>query len=264
MWLPSSYSGMRFVSSHIFLSFGPLVAFAHFETISFSPVRQCGNFTVSFAGGKLPPSLPLALTVVPLNGTPISIEIPDADWNSSSLTGAAITFLPFAAGTDFVASLDDADGVSTAQVSEVISVDASDETSCLSKADTVQRYTADSSPSQCETFDVHFDPGVVSTPPTIRAFVPRNISTSVNLTSSADVSSGQASYTMDVPEGDQVVLMFSDETGFRQSSGLLVVAGSSQNPTNCLPTASVQLASASSSGTAGATAATGSKSSPSK
>lgn len=228
-------TGMLFAIASTALAFGPLAAFAHFDSISFSPVQQCGNFTVLFSGGKPPSSLPLTLTVVPFNSTPISIEIPDSDWNTSTVTGAAITFLPFPAGTVFVASLDDANGVGTGLVSDVITVDTSSDTSCLSPdaASAPSRYKIDSTLSQCEPFDVQFDTSI-DAPPTIRAFIPKNISTPINQTASHD-QPGHASYTMAIPQGQQAVLVFSDDTGFRQATSLLAIQGSSQNPTSCLP-----------------------------
>ncbi|KAJ3554857.1 hypothetical protein NM688_g2888 [Phlebia brevispora] len=227
--------GMRFALFYILL-FGPLVAFARFDTITFSPVQQCGNFTVSFSGGKPPSSLPLTLTVVPLNGTPIAIDIPSTDWNSATVTGAAITFLPFPAGTAFVASLDDANGVGTGPVSAVITVDSSNNSSCLANgaSEPAPRYTLASSLSQCELFDVQWTSSLVDGSPVVRAFVPNNMSMFANLTTSEGTSPDEASYILGVPEGNQVVLTFSDDTGFQQATNLLVIGGNESSPTSCL------------------------------
>ena len=217
----------------VVLALGPLAVFAGFDSISFSPVQQCGNFTVNFSGGKPPSALPLTLTVVPFNSTPVFIEIPNSDWDDATLTGAAITFLPFAAGTSFVASLDDASGTGTGPVSDTMTVDTSDNSTCLhtNTTSSAPRYTIDGTLAQCEPFSVLYDKALVDAPPTIRAFVPKNISTPVNLTV---WTPGNASYTMDVLAGEQVVLLLSDDTGFHQTTDLVLVKGTGSSPTSCL------------------------------
>jgi hypothetical protein len=216
------------------LAFGPQVV-RSFNSISFSAVQQCGNFSVKFSGGKLPASLPLVLTVVPFNSTPIAIEISTSTWNNATLTGAAITFLPFPADTQFVASLDDANGIGTGSVSDIIRVDPSGNSSCLSSSATApQRYKLSDSLSQCEDFHVTYDPTAVDDAPEVRAFVPKGSSLFLNQDITASTL-GSSAYNMAAAQGEQVVLMFSDDSGFRESTDLLVVGGSSSSPTNCLP-----------------------------
>lgn len=218
------------------LAFGPQVVLS-FNSISFSTVQQCGNFSVKFSGGKLPASLPLLLTVVPFNFTPIAIEIPTFNWNNTTLTGAAVTFLPFPADAQFVASLDDANGIGTGPVSDIMRIDSSSDSSCLSSGPTPARYELSDSPTQCRDFHVAYDPTVVDEAPEVRAFVPKGPSVFLN----QDVPGsavGSAAYSMAAAQGEQVVLMFSDDTGFKQTTDLLVVGGNSSSPTNCLPSAS--------------------------
>ena len=120
-----------------------------------------------------------------------------------------------------------------------------------------QRFTVATPLSQCEDFQVTYDPSVVDAPPTVRAFVPKGQSVFLNEDVVAS-SSGRTAYSMAAVHGEQVVLAFSDDTGFRQATELLVVGGNSSSPTACLP--SSQTASASSS-TASATASSSSSSS---
>lgn len=72
-------------------------------------------------------------------------------------------------------------------------------------------------------------------------------------------SLGRTAYSMAAAHGEQVVFAFSDDTGFRQATELLVVGGNSSSPTACLP--NNQTASATSSttsATASSTSSTGS------
>lgn len=220
----------------IFLALGLPVVLANFDSITFSPVTQCGNFTVLFTGGKPPAALPLHLTVVPFNATPISIGIADSDWDNATLTGAAITFLPLSAGTEFIASLDDANGNSAATVSDVIKISPANDSSCLPAPSfrSTQRYTVQQPVSQCQNFAVTYDPSVVTAPPIIRAFVPRNTSFAVNPSGTIDPA-GQTSYVMDGFRGQQVVLLLNDTAGVQQTAGPFTVGGDSSSSSACLP-----------------------------
>ncbi|KIP09696.1 hypothetical protein PHLGIDRAFT_11814 [Phlebiopsis gigantea 11061_1 CR5-6] len=219
----------------IVLAFGPQVVLS-FNSITFSAVQQCGNFSVHFSGGTLPTSLPLTLTVVPFNLTPISIDISRASWDPIKLTGVAVSFLPFPADTQFVASLDDANGASTGPVSDVIRVDPSEDASCLSanSFSLEQRYIVNSTLSQCQDFNVTYDPSVVDSPPTVRSFVPKGRPLFLNENVLASTL-GRTAYSLAAREGQQVVLVFSDDTGFRQATDLLAVGGDSNSPAGCLP-----------------------------
>ncbi|KAI0693226.1 hypothetical protein BC835DRAFT_1416054 [Cytidiella melzeri] len=215
---------------------GPQVVHARFASINFSTVEQCGNFTVRFSGGRMPAALPLSLTVVPFNLTPISIGIANSAWDNTTLQGAAFTFLPFPAGTEFVASLDDANGETAALVSDVIQIQQSDNATCVATASnsTSRRYTVDQSISQCEDFKVTYNASVTPVFPTIRAFLPKSSSILVNQSTAASTA-GNVSYTMDVARGQQAVLILSDDSGFMESTNLLTVGGDTSSPTGCLP-----------------------------
>ena len=214
-------------------------AAAAFAKIAFSTVQQCGNLTVNFAGGKSPG--PLHLTVLAINGSSLTIPLPHDAWNATTETGAAITFLPFPEGTQFIASLDNADDESTALISDVIVVEASPsgDTSCLpATTDFVHRYTVEDTLSQCEPFTVDFDPAQNVTAPTIRAFVPRAASHVLNETA-ADNAVGVDTFLMDVPRDLVTVLLFSDGTGYTETSTLLPVSGDVNSDSSCFPSSSL-------------------------
>ncbi|TFY72842.1 hypothetical protein EVG20_g179 [Dentipellis fragilis] len=218
------------------LTFGPQAVLSKFDSILFSSIEQCGSFNVTFSQGKLPPALPLSLTVVPFNATPFSIPIPSSSWNDSTGTGALITFLPLAAGSTFVASLDDANGNSTGRVSDVIGIQASGNTSCLPTggAQPAAPFIVTSTVSQCEPFTVTFNNSADSQPPSVRAFVPKGPAFHVQPTPSSGVP-GEANYLMNIPRGLEVALLIQDASGNKADSGLITVQGDSSSSTQCFP-----------------------------
>ncbi|KAF9013299.1 hypothetical protein BDQ17DRAFT_1321163 [Cyathus striatus] len=84
-------------------------------------VQQCEPVSVSFVAGNADQRIvsPMTLTVLPFNSTPIFVPIPNT---AATPAGVYVTFLPLAAGTNFVASLDDASPGNIARVSDVIKV----------------------------------------------------------------------------------------------------------------------------------------------
>ncbi|VDC02374.1 unnamed protein product [Peniophora sp. CBMAI 1063] len=218
------------------LALGPLAVLGNFDTVSFSPVEQCGAFNVSFGGGVAPDALPLILTVIPFNASPIYIQIPEDAWNSTSATGAAITFLPLAAGTNFLASLDDAYGRPTGvNTSDIILVAASpsNDSSCLNGVSLAQpsTYAISGDPSQCVDTAITFNASTVTSAPSVRAFVPRGPSFELSQTNATD---GEANYLMNITRGTQVALLFDGGDSDAQTSDLFTVFGDTSSPTSCI------------------------------
>jgi hypothetical protein len=217
----------------LLLTYGPQDVLA-FHSISFSSIAQCGSFNISFAGGKTPPALPLTLTVIPFNSTtPLFIPIPRDAWNGKTGTGAAITFLPFAAGMEFVASLDDANGQATGKVSDVIKIQPSDNSECLfgggNTTTGTLSYTLDGSLLQCEPFSLSFNSAAESSP-TIRVFRPKGSSFIINSTFE---SPGVVTCITEIQRGKEVVMLFDDGCGNRQTTDLLTVGGDSSSSIDC-------------------------------
>ncbi|KLO09066.1 hypothetical protein SCHPADRAFT_582163 [Schizopora paradoxa] len=178
------------------------VVFANFTFVHFSGVNQCGPFSVNFTGGQLPTALPLTITVVPFFARPVSIPIPLSGWDEVTQSGSAVVdFLPLFGNTQFVASLDDADGNSLGFVSDVMKVNPSNDTFCLpprpshggkdsdddsssssSSTSTSDFYNVKGTLNQCAQFNVTFKRSLITNPPTIRAFIPRAVSYFVNTT----------------------------------------------------------------------------------
>ncbi|PCH39730.1 hypothetical protein WOLCODRAFT_142751 [Wolfiporia cocos MD-104 SS10] len=216
----SSFAPAAFLA----LALAPQAALGFFNFVTFSNALQCAPFSVQFSGGQPPTAWPLKLTVVPLNATPISIDLPNSVWNETTETGHAITFLPLREGTFFIASLDDANGVSAGLVSDVIKVEPFNDTSCLRQTEHAESalYALSGGLSQLDAA------------PSIRAFIPKGASFTVNQ-SSANAALGTASYIMDAFHGSEVALLLNDSHGHEATSNLLSVGGNSESSGTCIP-----------------------------
>lgn len=221
-----------------FLALLPQAVLSVFEFISYSPIQQCGPFNVSFVGGTPPTALPLTLTVLPFNSTPLVFFVPQSAWDNSTASGSYVTFLPLPEGVSLMASLDDALGNSAALTSEVIQIRPSDNTSCISTAANATSPTfrlLDAAVSQCSPFSVTRNSSSLDHPISVRVLIPTGLSSRLQRTSFYS-SQGVDTFTfiMNVARGLQVALLFDDGQGNRQVSNLLSVAGGESTPTNCL------------------------------
>lgn len=153
-----------------------------FFNVSYSPVEQCGPFFVDVFG-PFTPDLPLTLTVVPFLSEALSIPIPPGLWDEETLSGKiTVPFLPIPVGSEFVASLDDANNQSLGLVSDVIAVQHSNNKSCLPQhhGSGQRLFSMHGGLSQCSRFNISFDPSKVLKFPSVRAFLPRSFSFIVN------------------------------------------------------------------------------------
>lgn len=185
----------RYASVLVLFGFFLRLVSCGFSSVSFSSVEQCGSLQVNFSATPAP-DFPLTLNIIPFFATPIYIPIPFSSWDNSTSSGTArITFLPFSAGTQFLASIDSADGKGSL-VSDVLAVTPSNNTFCIPQVDGDPFqydfkdifYMIHGLLNQCSHFNVSFDPSIVDHPPTIRAFVPRNTTYLVNASTSSPVT----------------------------------------------------------------------------
>lgn len=217
----------------IFLIYGSQAVLG-LDSIIFSSITQCGPFNISFAGGQAP-ALPLTITVVRFNSTnPVYITVPRDAWNTETSSGTAVTFLPFAAGTEFVASLDDVNGRGYGKVSDVIKIQPSDDSRCLFAGDnttnSTRPYTLLGSMSQCEAFTLSFNPESENTP-TVRVFRPKGSSFFIN---STNESPGTTTFVTEIQRGKEIVMLFDDGRGNQQTTELITVDGDSSSSVDCI------------------------------
>jgi hypothetical protein len=234
-----------------FLVFAPQSAFSLFQFVTYSGVSQCGNFNVSFSGGKRPAALPLTLTVLPFNSTPLAFVVPNSVWDNSTGSGSFVTPLPIPAGVALLASLDDAAGNSAALISEVIQVQPSADASCLSSntAAPAPFQLVTGAVSQCLPFSVSRNTSSVNHPISTRGFIPTSLSFKLKWTA-YHATQGVDTFTfiMKVAQGLQVALLFDDGQGNRRVSDLLLVQGDRSSPSGCLQPGSAQSTSAAADG----------------
>ncbi|KAJ7245002.1 hypothetical protein B0H12DRAFT_1325437 [Mycena haematopus] len=217
------------------VALGPQVVLGSFK-FSLSPVVQCQPVNITFSGkGANNHSVPTTLTILPLldNAAPIQIPIPNGATNS---TGIQLTFIPLAADTRFIASLDDINGPQ-ATVSDVTRVlnsttGTNDEGCFESNAPPVQFYEVDENLGQCEDFTVTYTttgaPKVTAFFPLVGAFpVPQN-----NVSTSSS-NTNVASYTMDGLREATVMLLLDDQQGHRQTTKLITISGDSSSSNSC-------------------------------
>ncbi|KAJ6585217.1 hypothetical protein B0H19DRAFT_1250094 [Mycena capillaripes] len=217
------------------VALGPQVVLGSFK-FSLSSVVQCAPVNIIFSGSDSNNhSVPTTLTILPLldNVAPIKVPIPNGASNS---TGIQLTFIPLAAGTRFIASLDDIKGP-TAQVSDVQKVlndtTGAGDSSCLGSGATppVKFYEFDDELSQCEDFTITH---TTTNAPNITAFIPQKGAFKVP-PSNASTTEGKASYTMDGVRGVEVVLLLDDGDGHLQTTKLITIDGDNTSKKTCFP-----------------------------
>jgi hypothetical protein len=203
-------------------------------------VEQCEPVTISFNGSvSSSKKVPFTVLVAPLDSVPISIPIPNTEINS---TGVVLSFIPLAAGTTFVVSLDDATGSSAGKVSSLLTVQPSPtgNSACLISTEQSPRlFSLQSALNQCGPFTVAYGASVSARGPSVRAFYPRG--TARIMTPDSDSpQDGLATYTYTSPHGSPVILMFDDGKGHRETTGLLTVGGDNSSDSSCLIKSSPQ------------------------
>ena len=222
-----------------FLIFAPRCALSLFQFVAYSArVNQCGPFNVSFSGGSPPAALPLTLTVIPFDSTPLAFTIPDSAWDNSTGSVSYATLLPLPAGIAFMASVDDAEGNSAASVSGIIQVEPSTDTSCLpSKTAAPAPFRLLSSTvTQCFPFSVSLNTSSLDQSLSTRVFIPMGLTSKLRLEASRKSQTVETfTFIMSVVGGYYIALLFDDGKGNRQVSDLLLVG---DGPSGCLHSSS--------------------------
>lgn len=167
----------------------------------FSTIEQCEPLSISFFNNDNGDPIPSTLTLLPFSSNPVSIPIPNAAANS---TGVSVSFLPFPAGTQFIASLDDENGDNSARVSDIFRVldSPTGNTSCLPTFVPTPLFTLPNSVAQCENFTVSYQESA----PNVRVLAPNGGSFPLDVVLD-DMESKSAVYMMNVTRGQEVVLM---------------------------------------------------------
>jgi len=225
------------------LVFGTLVAPAFSLQFSFTSVQQCATLELSFSGLTSPVSgTPSSLTIIPFNATAIVVPLN----NPNFTTGIILSPLPFLAGSEFIVSLDDANGNDIINNSDIFPVLPSPKknSSCIPDPDEIApKFFTMASPVvyQCQDFTINFNTTVSPQAPSVRLYIPSGPSFTLN-TTSVDLANGMATYTMALPYGLGTVLALDNGEGTTEATPLLLVGGDSSSPKGCLPPGFVDIA----------------------
>ena len=117
--------------------------------------------------------------------------------------------------------------------SDIIRILQSNDASCVSTAEKIQTYTAEPPFSQCQPFNVTFDP-TQAVPPVVRLFVPNVQAPLLNQTQDSH-DPGTINFTMAAFRGQPAVLLFRDGSNHLQSTDLFTVIGDVTSSNGCLP-----------------------------
>lgn len=205
------------------LAFGTLVAPVFTLQFNFINVQQCAPIVLSFTGLTSTISgAPASLEILPFNSTVVVIPLQ----NITFTMGIGLNFLPFAAGSQFIASLDDVDGNNIIDISDIIPVlpSPNNNSTCIpNPGGVLPRSFTLASPmvSQCQNFTISYNTTMVSKAPSVRLYSPTGPSFLLQTTSD-DPISGVATYTMAFSYGHGIVLLMDDGTGIKETTSLLL------------------------------------------
>lgn len=218
------------------LAFGTLVAPVFSLQFSYTSVQQCAPLQLLFSGLTTPVSgTPSSLKIIPFNATTIVVPLHDPDFSN----GIAFSPLSFAAGSQFILSLDDASGNSIINVSEILPVlpSPSHNSTCIpGPGELPRRFFTMASPIvyQCHDFTINYNTTANSHAPSVRLYNPNGPSFSLNTTAD-DAVMGVATYTMAFPFGQGIILAIDNGQGTTETTPLMLVGGDSSSPKTCLP-----------------------------
>ena len=216
--MPLLYAGLLL---HL-LAFGTLVAPVFSLQFNSATVQQCAPTLLSFSGlTSTAYRAPASLTLLPFNSTAITVPLQNINFSA----GIGLDFLPFAAGSQFIASLDDASGSNIINTSDIIPVlpSPNNNSTCVQTPDGTLARTftlASAVVSQCQNFTINYDTTIVSQAPSVRLYSPSGPSFFLNSTSD-DPISGMATYIMAFPYGREIVLLMDDGEGTEETSALM-------------------------------------------
>ncbi|TFK73614.1 hypothetical protein BDN72DRAFT_834491 [Pluteus cervinus] len=199
----------------------------------FSQVEQCEPVSITIIGDTPSDDIPTTLTILPFNSQPVSIPIPNAMANTSSIS---VSFLPLPVNTTFIATLDNSEGFSATWVSDIMRVQPSNNNACLSSApvaSTQKTFTLASEPSQCEALTVKYDTTRVRSAPNVRLFSPFGPAFLLNMTSD-NPTRGMATYLINFFRGKEIILLFDGGVGEQETSDLITILGDTSSSGKCI------------------------------
>ncbi|KAI0257481.1 hypothetical protein BJV78DRAFT_1278000 [Lactifluus subvellereus] len=203
---------------------GALVSVQAF-TFTNSVPTECGNFQVSWTGGRPP----FVLEIVPIAGAQKVFNIPDSAFSNGA--GSFSTQLQFAKEQQFFVTMSDATGVATGGISPVLTVEAAVGSATCNMANLRPDFffSLDDALQQCRPYRFTAFSGAIQ-PVTIYAMVPGGTATVLN---PPNQSTEFAWSPASVSAGTGIVFVMSDSAGRTGGASGIKVSGSTSD-TSCL------------------------------
>ena len=186
---------------------------------NFASPQQCSPLLLPFTDLASPPrTTPTSLAIIPSNSTAIVISLENID-----ITAMGVNFLPFASGTPFMLSLNDANGNNVINTSFIFSVlpSPNNNSTCLPGPQPSIFTLATHEISQCKNFTIKYDTTVASRAPSARLYNPGGSSMMLKVTSD-DPTTGVAKYLMAYVFGRKIILTLDDGNGTIQTTPVLL------------------------------------------
>lgn len=192
------------------------ICYARASFVTFFPpsASQCSDFTLNFTGNQI--SFPITFLLLPVNSSsPSVVQVPATAFDSESGSGTYTTPIPFAAGTQFIAVMHDAQGVGNGGVSTVYTVGGSNNAACLPPQgdNTLAFNLSPSPPTQCEVQTIIWTPlgpngnGDNVNNLNITGYVPSGLAFRLNIARD-DVSTSSAQWRISVPQGQNFMFLY--------------------------------------------------------
>lgn len=238
-----SFKSPRMRRIHPFLF--PLAAYALSSTFP-QEATQCAEFPVSFSGEAITPFTLLLLPTA--SDSPQVISVPDDAWNATMSQGFFTTTVPFAAGTEFLAVLQDGHGRETSVVSLVYSISNSSDNSCVTSQPSFS-HTFSSNPLSPTEYglqtiawnlpdpSLNFEGGEFLNNLNITSFIPRGQTLVLRAADSLG-GSNSAIWQVNIPAGQQFISLFEykdvNGTTIRETSPIQTVTNPTGGSSHCL------------------------------
>ncbi|KAF5315203.1 hypothetical protein D9619_007094 [Psilocybe cf. subviscida] len=219
---------MVFVAAGLLFVFAAQVVSVSALLFNFTNVTQCAPVLISFTGRNISVT-PDRLWLLPINSTASSFPLGDP---SVYTTGISLDFVPYAADTTFLTSIDDSTGIHVILTSNVTTVlpSPTGNSSCVSVSnDSIPRhFTLASEANQCEPITIKYDTTVVKQAPGVRLYNPKGTTFRLNLISD-DPTTGTATYMMNFSAGKDILLLMDEGNGIQETTPLITVGGNAFN-----------------------------------
>jgi len=224
---------MKLAASLILAATSPLVASAFTWSFKGGQPTQCGNVTISAAGG----SPPYSVLIVPIGSTSLPGNIEARKIQSTTSNSPDITFkLNYPANTQFIAVLSDSTGFASGGTSVSVLVTESSDASCFDASKNVAptwvySIVPDGVIQQCVSTRIWWDNSTVKGAPKFRGVIPGGQSFEIpqnNITNVPEQGTG-FSWVPPLRGGSTLLLVAGDDRGDGSGGSASVTVGPGPN-----------------------------------